>query len=890
MAVTMLACMLSLAVDATSVAERSPFAQGLWWDPARSGHGFEIWNTADRVAVIWFTYDNAGRPVWYSSTGALDSLGKQAWPLLRHQWNAGAPGPATTIGTLRLNPRHAEAADVEWDIGGQRGAWTIQPLIVSGVVNEVDHSGVWFDPSNSGWGLSLTEQGDFVGGVLYAYEPSGAPTWAGAFARGVNANVEYRSYRGTCPGCPYTAPTSSPAGTLLLARQSETRAIVQNRLTLPLAAGVNVDGARIVQLGRPVSSRPADRQLASFDDEGALRTYLAAGMQNLPSSTPPGWQFSPPPATPAFSPTNLQESGVDEGDLVKSNGVQLYTYGHDHDGARLPVVRIAEVFDEGAALTVRGSVTLQGSLGATMATAGLFLHGSALVSVNGTRPLVLGASGWPHPGGWLRGTTHVEILDASVPARPVTRWRVEFDGHVVASRRIGDRLYVVSRFVPFVQGFSYGATFQAAVESNQRLLAGLPLVDMLPKMKVNGGAATPMVAPGAIHVPPQGSRKPMADMLVVTAIDLTEARIAQTLAIVGTAETAYASSTSLVVASSRYELRTSSGLLLPEPPVVLTDLHQIRLGTAGMSIAGSASIEGMLTGDADKAAFRLSEHQGRVRAVTTSSTMWGGSSRNRLTILEPSTIAQGVLKTVSFLPNERRPQTLGKPNEDLYGTRFVGDRLYAVTFRRIDPLYVVDLTDSADPRITGELEVTGFSDYLHPLPNGLLLGFGKDAQPANVVGDGQWAWFQGLQLTLFDVADPNRPRELQRVVLGKRGSESALLRSHHAFSTLMQADGQGRLAFPARIHDGAPYTADVWSGYPWQYSGLMRFELRGTGAADARLVPLPSLVTHNVVAASPVSDAAATEARAVQFRNGTIYIGSGRFWRQDAAGGTVGPL
>jgi uncharacterized secreted protein with C-terminal beta-propeller domain len=876
---------------AVSVAERSPFAQGLWWEPTRSGDGFEIWNTAEHVAVIWFTYDDAGRPTWYTAVGRRDSLGTQAWPLLQHRWSNGGLGSPVVAGSLRLNVRHPESAEVAWELGGRRGTWAIQPMIVSGVINEIDHSGVWFDPSSSGWGLSLTEQGDVLGGVLYTYDPSGTPTWVTGFDRG-RASAEFHSYTGSCPACTYRPPIASSVGRMAFDMRSEAEIIVRSSLTLPMAAGVKVDGAQIVQLGRPASWRAADRQLASFHDASALNAYLAAGMLNVPSPSS-GGSFSAPPPPVAFSPTNLQESGVDEADLVKSNGIYVYTYAHDSNGLRRPVVRVVQVGNDGATLDVRGSVSLRSGPDTPTASAGLFLDGDNLISVTGTQASSYTLSPWASAGAWTRGVTHVEVLSTSTPDVPVTRWRAEIDGHVVSSRRIGQRLYVVSRFVPYLPGFVYGTTFPPAVATNQQILAGTPLSELLPKVRINGGDAAAAVAVTAVNAPPQGSRKPMADMIMVTAIDLSEPRIAQTLAIVGSAETVYASTTNLFVASSRYEWRDATGIPLPvEPGLYLTDIHQIRLGTDAMTIVGSASIEGILGYDVDKAAFRLSEHQGRLRAVTSSAAMWGNSNKNRLTILEPSTLAPGLLKTVSYLPNARRPQTLGKPNEVLYGTRFLGDRLYAVTFKKIDPLYIVDLADSTDPRISAALEVPGFSDYLHPLPNGLLLGFGKDARPADAFGDGQFAWYQGLQLTLFDVGSADQPRELQRVLMGKRGSDSALLRNHHAFSALMQPDGSGSIAIPARIHDGpvAPYGGSDSDFYPWQHSGLMRFELRGTSASDARLVQLPSLITHSAAQLpAPYNDAASNGARSVLFRNGTVYVGNGQFWRQDNMGNTFGP-
>jgi hypothetical protein len=128
--------------------------------------------------------------------------------------------------------------------------------------------------------------------------------------------------------------------------------------------------------------------------------------------------------------------------------------------------------------------------------------------------------------------------------------------------------------------------------------------------------------------------------------------------------------------------------------------------------------------------------------------------------------------------------------------------------------------------------------------------------------------------------------------MGRRGSDSALLRDHHAFSALMQSDGTGLFAIPASIHDG-PYP-EYGSGdsayYPWQQSGLMRFELRGTSATDARLVQLPSLITNSASQGPNVgNDPAVSNARSVLFRNGTIYVGNGKFWRQDSTGNAFGP-
>jgi hypothetical protein len=266
---------------------------------------------------------------------------------------------------------------------------------------------------------------------------------------------------------------------------------------------------------------------------------------------------------------------------------------------------------------------------------------------------------------------------------------------------------------------------------------------------------------------------------------------------------------------------------------------------------------------------------------------------NRLVVLEPSANVPGLLKTIAWLPNAQRPQALGKPREALHGTRFVGDRLYAVTFKKIDPLYVVDLANPRDPRIAGSLEVPGFSDYLHPLPNGLMLGFGKAAVPAGVPGDfGDFAWYQGLQVALYDVSNAGQPTEKQRVLIGKRGSSSALLDHHQAFSALQVAPDRLSFAIPGSVNDGTPtYNSGDSTYYPWQYSGLLRFELQGTTAASAKIATLPPLTTHSMQTTGyPNPDPGSRDGRSVLFPNGTLFVGNGKFWHQDSAGMVTGPF
>ena len=212
------------------------------------------------------------------------------------------------------------------------------------------------------------------------------------------------------------------------------------------------------------------------------------------------------------------------------------------------------------------------------------------------------------------------------------------------------------------------------------------------------------------------------------------------------------------------------------------------------------------------ASFSMSEHKGDLR-VLASQFDWNSDDfvDHVLYILrEANTATRLDLAIVSTLPNATRPAEIGKPNEALYGVRFLADRAYAVTFMRIDPLYVLDLTDAEDPYIAGELEITGFSDFLHPVNDDLLLGLGRG-------GDG------GVKLELFDVSDIAQPLSRSSATLGGRGSWSEALNDRHAFTYQADINGLDRFAIPANL-----YSLDGLYG---QYeSGLYLFEIRGKNA------------------------------------------------------------
>jgi uncharacterized secreted protein with C-terminal beta-propeller domain len=157
------------------------------------------------------------------------------------------------------------------------------------------------------------------------------------------------------------------------------------------------------------------------------------------------------------------------------------------------------------------------------------------------------------------------------------------------------------------------------------------------------------------------------------------------------------------------------------------------------------------------------------------------------------------------------------PGEKIYSARFMGDRAYVVTFEKVDPLFVINLTDPRDPQVLGWLKTPGFSDYLQPLDQNHVLGIGKDAVASE---QGDFAWYQGMKLSVFDVTNLTSPVETSTYVIGNRGTTSPALTDQKA---LLYDGSRNLLVIPVTVakvdasqYGGQPpasaYGTPVWQG------------------------------------------------------------------------------
>ena len=464
------------------------------------------------------------------------------------------------------------------------------------------------------------------------------------------------------------------------------------------------------------------------------------------------------PAAPTagvdYSGTNTQEIGVDEGDIVETDG--RYVYVANTDGLRIVAVADAEV--------VAQPDLPQGSHQ-------LLLDGSRLVVVTSSW------SGSPD--------TVVSLYDVSDPTNPSLLRRTHLEGNAVATRAVDGvaRLVISTTFdqrLPFVQPNQFGLDEESALERNKQIIADSTVDDWLPREFDEAGDGS--FGPMSTVLPCENVAAPgeFAGLGVtwIASIDVQgDATPVGSAGIVSTGDTVYASTDNLYIATQNWDWQwggpvpmplddaptTTEPDDVPGPPPTL--IHQFRLdeGTGATYIA-SGEVEGRLLNQ-----FAMSEYGGDLRVATTTDNWgnFGDQSESTVSVLRPNGTDLEEISSISGL---------GK-GEQIQAVRFIDDVGYVVTFRQIDPLYVIDLSDPANPVLDGELKIPGYSAYLHPVGDGLLLGVGQDA-----TDEGRTT---GTQLSLFDVSDPSNPQRISTLPIG---GQSEVEWDHKAF-LYWQPDG-----------------------------------------------------------------------------------------------------
>ncbi len=534
------------------------------------------------------------------------------------------------------------------------------------------------------------------------------------------------------------------------------------------------------------------------------------------------------PSTPAYSGTNDYVAGVDEPDLVKTDGRRIVTLT---DG-------VLEVIDA-ASRTVTGRLDLR-AVGGDMAypPANLLLSGDhALVLISGGALVegVAGSDGSPLPGYGSR----LLLVDLAGGPSVISSYSIE--GSLIDARQIGSTVRVVISSqlrlnFPAQPESTPGAQRVAA---NQAVIRHAGLDAWLPEYAETSGGATITghVACSAVSRPAAYSG---ANLITVLTFDLTSDALGSGdgMSIIADGTTVYGTDSSLYVVSDERWLAeaatagagpaVSPGL--PASPSgsaagQQTDIYRFDITSPGPpSFAAGGSVPGYLVDQ-----YALSEWQGYLRIATTTGTSWALADGEPADA-QTSSSAVYVLSTrgpVMRLVGEVTGLGL---TERIYSVRFIGPAGYVVTFRQTDPLYTVDLSDPTQPRVRGSVALTGYSAYLHPVSDARLIGIGRQADAMGHVG--------GTQVSLFDVSDLASPTLLATFTLAAATSDAEF--DPHAF---LYWPGDDLMVVPLQrtgMVTGAPVPTDGVAQSPdGPLSGDLVLRIDDSGITETGFITQP---------------------------------------------------
>lgn len=554
-----------------------------------------------------------------------------------------------------------------------------------------------------------------------------------------------------------------------------------------------------------VASQPAAAGLVPFGSYSELSTYLtnargsydngrlATGygpMFGSPVSAAPNAGGAAAPTAPAYSGTNVQVAGVDELDMVKTDGAYLYVAS----GNQTVIFQAYPATD----LHVVSRITLA-NLSVSPAftswdrVAGLFLQGSTLVVVadsagyyGGPVPLAapgLGtAVGGTYPIVAAPERSSVLLFDVSDPASPVLEHDVAITGTASTGRMVGSTVYLVAT--------------QYIAESNGTYARPRVCAD---------GTCTDLPADQVYRDPQSVDAWDYTNLL---AVNVTAGKSSAMAIVTGGMSLLYMSPTAMYLAFYKWQL-SPEGVAGPLMPARIggswTTIYKLRADGLEIRAVGSGDVPGSVRDQ-----YSLDEWQGYLRVATTVRDFSGNATSIRNDVY----VFDGAMERVGSV-------TGIAPGESIYAVRFVEDRAYVVTFRQIDPLFVIDLSDPTSPHVDGFVEMPGFSEYLYPIDAGHLIGVGKDATAT----EAEFAWYEGLKISLYNVTDASAPAETANVSIGDRGTGSAVLQDPHAF---LYVPGARLLVIPvdlAIVNQSAyPYGVPpwAWGDVVWQGAYVYR--------------------------------------------------------------------
>lgn len=491
--------------------------------------------------------------------------------------------------------------------------------------------------------------------------------------------------------------------------------------------------------------------------------------------------------TPSYSETNIQVKGVDESDIVKTDGTYIYQVTNNNVVIykAYPVTELSQiskiVFSDAefspTELYVKGNH--------------LVVVGSSYTYSSGSGIGISSSASLIYPPYYDQTSVKAEIYDISDKRNPAYVREVYLPGNYLSSRMIGNELYLIS------SQYIYNWADSSA--------------DLNPQYSDTavGKDAISIPYDQICYMPPVIS----PSYLVLMGLSLDKpSEPANVRAYLGAGENVYVSTNNLYVALDegyggiRPMIVTSSGFWQP-PATEATLVFKFALNNAKTTFMAHTQVPGTIINQ-----FSMDENGNTFRIATTLGNSWFNGTdglSNNIYVLDSNLNQSGKLEGLAI-------------GEKIYSVRFIGNKAYVVTFRTVDPLFVIDMTNPTAPQVLGSLKIPGYSNYLQPYDENHIIGFGKDAITVPYKnGDGVVSstatYYLGMKVALFDVSDVTNPIQESSVNIGDRGTDSELLYDHRA---LLFNQANGLLAFPVNEAKINGPIIDPSTGYP-QYGTIV---------------------------------------------------------------------
>ncbi len=477
-----------------------------------------------------------------------------------------------------------------------------------------------------------------------------------------------------------------------------------------------------------------------------------------------------------YSKTNVQVEGVDEADIVKTDGRYIYYLANN----KLTITDVSDNENLVSASTIEFE-------NREFYPQEIFLKDNKIVVI-GTegrkveKNVVQEERYYPS----YKQYTVAKIYNVEDKTKPVEERTIEIEGDYLSARMIGDNVYLLANKYIYAylckeykvneldENYFKPEYIDTAVSEEAKCI-GFDCIYYIPEFED-------------------------ASYLNIAAFNITNNEPANIESYLGAGNEIYASNTNLYITKVKYNYEDNSN-----KNEINTEIYKFNLQDAKCTFIKIGTVPGSVLNQ-----FSMDEKDGYFRIATTDSKSWREEDNtNNLYVLNENLEIVGKVEDLA-------------PGEKIYSVRFMGNRAYMVTFVQTDPLFVIDLSDPTKPTVLGELKIPGYSKYLHPYDETHLIGIGEDTKVVNY-GYGDQVTTDGMKISLFDVTDPNNPKEMYTEKIGEKGTYSELLYNHKA---LLFSKEKNILAFPISI-TGNNYNVDFQGAVVYKISLDKGFELKG---------------------------------------------------------------